>query len=304
MKIEQFENNIKQYTIEKGKYQLKVLNIGAVITEFSINGKNIVLAYKDYNDYLTNTMYLGCVVGRTAGRIKNGEFHNYQLSKNFLGKHNLHGNNLHTRFYDVEEIENGVQLTLYDEEGEYPGNAHITIKYTLTNEGLVQEIFGESDKETLFNFTNHSYFNLNLNEDIKNLNLQIEADNVWSLCNESLPKELIDVKGSAFDFKTSKKISENLEISNEQFETTRFIDNPYKLNGNVILSNDEGLQLTIKTNQPYVVVYTGNYIGDEDVNFLNSNKFQRAGICLETQKVPGDITLVKDYYSKTVFELQ
>ncbi len=304
MKVEHFKNNIKEYTIGKGKYQLKVLNVGAVITEFSINGKNVVLSYKDYNNYLTNSIYLGCVVGRTAGRIKNGQFHNCQLTKNFLGKHNLHGNNLHTCFYNVEKIENGVQLSLYDKEGEYPGNAHITIKYTLTNKGLVQEILGDSDKETLFNLTNHSYFNLNLNEDIKNLNLQIESNKVWELCNESLPKNLIDVKGTAFDFKTLKKISENLEISNKQFKVTRFIDNPYKLNGNITLSNDEGLKLTVSTNQPYVVIYTGNYIGDENIEFSNSDNFQRAGICIETQKVPSDITLVRDYYSKTVFELE
>ncbi len=304
MEIKDFENNIKEYIIEKGRYKLKVLNVGAVITEYSIDGHNIVLTYDNYNQYLTNGMYLGSIVGRTAGRITDGKFGEHQLPKNFLGKHNLHGNDLHLRFYDAKEIENGVELTLVDKEGVYPGNATITVRYQLTDEGLLQEIIGKSDKPTLFNLTNHTYFNLNANNDIKDLNFKIEADKVWHLCEESLPQKFIDVEGTAFDFRKTKKISENLNIEDEQFAVTKFIDNPFELKGNVELSTDDNLKLTISTNQPYIVVYTGNYIGSEDASFANSEKFDRAAVCLETQKVPGDTTLISDYYSKTEFKLQ
>ncbi len=304
MDIKDFENNIKEYTIEKNNYRLKVLNIGAIITEYSINNKNITLKYDNYNYYLTNQMHLGAIVGRTAGRIENGKFGEYQLNKNFLNKHNLHGNSLNHRFYDVKEIVDGIELSLYDEEGVYPGNAKITVRYTLTNEGLLQEIIGESDKPTLFNLTNHTYFNLNPNNHIKDLNLRVDADEVWTLCPDSLPKELIKVENTAFDFRKTKKINENFKIDNEQFKITKFIDNPFKLNGNIELSSDDGLKLTVSTNQPYVVIYTGNYIGEEIISFENSEVFDYAGICLETQKVPNDTVLIKDYYSKTLFKLE
>ncbi len=295
--------NIKEYIIEYKNYRLKVLNIGATITEYSLDNKNIVLFYDNITDYLNNTMYLGAIVGRTAGRIKNAVYGNTQLPKNFLNKHNLHGNDLHLKFFDVKEIENGLELSLFDEEGVYTGNANIKVVYKLTDNGLEQEIFANSDKPTLFNFTNHSYFNLKPNTDIKNLNLKIDSEKVWSLCEESLPKKYIDVKNTAFDFLNSKKIEENLKIYDKQFEVTKFIDNPYKLNGNVILSSDD-LKLTITTNQPYIVVYTGNYIGDEKFKFANSETFNRAGICLETQKIPGDTELTTNYYSKTTFKLE
>ncbi len=300
----EYEEGIKEYTVKRGNLKLKVLNIGAVITEFSINGNNVVIAYEDYKDYLNNTMYLGAIVGRTSGRIKDAKFDKYTLNKNFLDKHNLHGNDLQNRFYEVKEIKNGLELHLLDQEGDYPGDMDLVIKYVLEEDRLVQEIMGKSNKDTLMNLTNHSYFNLEPGQSIENLQLKIESNEVYPIDEESLPLKKINVENTPFDFREYKYIFENINMPHEQFKTTIFIDNPYVLNGSVFLKSDKGLSLEVKTNQDYVVIYTGNYIDQEGRNFANTKPLKNGAICIETQKIPGDTNMVSDYYSKTEFVLK
>ncbi len=302
MQVNKINEQITEYTLTHKGYTLKVLNIGAVITEYSLDGHNIVLNFKDYNDYLTNSMYLGAIVGRTAGRIKDGKFGEHQLKKNFLDKHNLHGNDIHINEYQVQEIENGIKLTMTDPECEYPGNILIEVIYELSDSGLKQTIKASSDKPTLLNLTNHSYFNLDLGQPITDLNFKVDSDYVWLLDDESLPLEKVNTTNTPFDFKQLKPIKDNLGLELKQFDTTRFIDNPFILNGDVTLSS-ETHKLVVKTNQEALVCYTGNYIDDEPYTFGNSDKFRHAAICLETQKVPGNTDMVTEFVSVTEFNL-
>lgn len=292
---------IKQYQINHGDYQLKFLNIGAVITEYSYKGHNIVLSFENLESYKSNSTYLGSVVGRTAGRIRDGKIEGWQLPLNQDGKHNLHGNDLHYKFYKVELSDNKAMLTLSDPEGEFPGNAEIKITFELTDEGLIQTIEAESDKPTVFNMTNHSYFNLS-GESILDHQLQIEADTILALDHDLLPVGTINVKDTAFDFNYPRNISDSFELGHEQFEYSKFIDHPYQLNGKIELQS-ANLKLTIETDQDYLVVYTGNYIGDEQ-NLINGNMNQDYNaICLETQAAPGSIDLVTSYKSQTYYKL-
>lgn len=293
---------IKEYTIEYGDYKLKFLNIGAVITEFSYKGNNIVLSFDDLESYRNNSTYMGSIVGRSAGRIRDGRIEGWTLPLNQDGKHNLHGNALHYKFYDVELDGNSGILKLDDPEGDFPGNAKIEIKYTLTNEGLVQEINAKSDKPTVFNMTNHSYFNLNNNGDILNHKLQIESDVVLELDADLLPIGEIKVEGTAFDFNQPKRIKSAKEQGNEQFKHTKFIDHPYQLNGSIILCGDS-LKLEIDTDQDYIVVYCGNYIGDEKNILKNNMNKDYHAICLETQHAPGTTELINEYNAKTIYKL-
>lgn len=293
---------IREYQIEYNQFKLKFLNLGAVITEYSYNGQNVVLEFEEKTSYLNNNTYLGSVVGRSAGRIRDGEIDGWQLPKNQDGKHNLHGNALHYKFYEVETKENQATLTLKDPEEDFPGNAIIQIKYLLTDDGLVQEINATSDKPTVFNMTNHSYFNLNGGGPILDHQLQIEAKQVLELDIDSLPIGIINTAGTAFDFNQPKLIGAAKAQGHSQFEYTDFIDHPFKLDGQIKLTGDK-LQLEIETDQDFVVVYCGNFLGDEVNPIKGGMNKQYHAICLETQHAPGTTNLETEYSSKTKYKI-
>lgn len=292
---------IKEYSIKKGDLEVKFLNLGAVITEINYKHINRVIKFEKLSAYLENSMYLGAVVGRTAGRIKNGQFSDGQLSRNFLNKHNLHGNGMHIKFYDVKLIDQSTAvLSVVDPEGDYPGNLNLELKYSIDNNSLHQEITGSCDKPTLINMTNHTYFNLNGNGTILDHQLQINSQRVGVLNDEMLTVDLIDVDGSAFDFNQHRVIRDALDQGDKQFAITGFIDHPFELNGNMeLIGND--CSMVVETNQPYVVGYFGSQISNETNLFKNNQITNYAGLCLETQKCPGDIQLISDYYSSTKF---
>lgn len=294
---------IVEYTIEHKGYRLKVLNIGATITEYSLDGHNICLSYSDIEAYRNNELYAGSIVGRTAGRIKNGCVGDWQLPKNYLETNNHHGNDLHIAFYDVQVGIDNVELTLIDPEGDYPGNAEIKVKYTLTDNGLIQEITANSDKPTLFNFTNHSYFNLDLGSTVLEHKLQIEGELYGHLDEQMFVSSLEPAKATAFDFNSMRTIGSSNELDDRgQFAITKFIDHPFKVDGSVVYANDQ-YQLTVKTSNDYVVIYAGNYLGDCQSALQCGEPLDYGAICFETQKIPGDTQLVTNYYSQTSYQL-
>lgn len=294
---------IKEYCLECGDYRLKFLNIGAVITEYSYKDNNVVLSFENLESYKKNSTFMGSVVGRSAGRIRDGKIEGGTLPLNQDGKHNLHGGDIHYKFYDVEIDEATATLTLNDPEGDFPGNAVITIKYELSENGLTQTLVAKSDKPTVFNMTNHSYFNLGQDRILEH-KLCISSDTVLELDEDLLPVGRIDVTGTAFDFNEPKQIGKAKEEGHDQFKYSKFIDHPYKLNGDkaIALSNDS-LKLEITTDQDYLVVYCGNYLGDEQ-NILKDdmNKDYHA-ICLETQAAPGATDLVSEYKAITNYKI-
>lgn len=295
-------NGIIEYTIEHGNMRLSVLNLGAVITNLSYKNQNIVAKFKDYQSYLNNSTYLGGIIGRSAGRIRNGKVGDFTIPINFKEKHNLHGNNLHLKFYDVDASGNKIICTLDDPAGDFPGNAKITVTYTLLADRLVQEFSGVSDEPTVFNMTNHTYFNLSSNKSILKHKLQIQANDVCELDEDLLPIGTIPTKGTAFDFNNYRLIEESYQQGHSQFQFSKFIDHPFKINGQVKLCCDN-LQLEVVTDQPYVVTYAGNYVGDETNEFDNLENKDYSAICLETQDCPNTVNFVTDYYAKTEYIL-
>ncbi len=292
---------IKEYQLTHGDYKLKFLNIGAVITEFSYKGHNVVLSFEDKQSYRNNSTYMGSIVGRSAGRIRDGKLDGWMLPLNQEGKHNLHGNHIHYKFYDVDINSNKAVLTLFDEEGDFPGNALIKVIYELTEEGLVQTFDCKSDKPTVFNMTNHSYFNLD-GGSILDHKLLIESAAVLKLDEDLLPVGTIDVGKTAFDFNHLRLIRDSFNQYHDQFEYSKFIDHPYKLDGKIELQASN-LKLSIETDQDYLVVYAGNYIGDEKNKLNNDMNEDYQAICLETQAAPGTIDLVTEYKAQTKFKI-
>ncbi len=300
MQVQEFENGIKEYTITNKNATLKVLNIGAVITELTFFNESIVQKFEDYNCYLNNSIYLGSVVGRSAGRIKNAKIPGSEIPKNYLDKHNLHGNEMHYKFYDVKVDGNIVELSIADQEGDFPGNMDLTIRYTLNNYSLVQEFISKSDKPTIMNFTNHSYFTLDKDSSILNYNMKIDAEKYVSLDEQLLPLREENVQGTALDFRKWRQIKTSMEQGDPEFDSTKFIDHPFKLNGKVKISNGK-YELSIDSTSDYLVCYAGNYLGDEQGKLADSQNKDYYAICLETQKCPGDTELVTEYYAKTRF---
>lgn len=298
------QDQIVEYELIYKDYRLKFLNIGAAITEYSIAGHNIVLSFVDKENYRDNTLNLGAIVGRNSGRIRGGKIDGWQLPKNQDNRHTLHGGRtFQYSIYDVEIISKShARLSVIDSEGAFPGEAKIQIDYELIAGGLSQTITAQSDKPTILDFTNHSYFNLDMPNTIENHTLKIPTAVVHELDADLLPVGDLKYKNSALDFTTGRTINSSLKQQDKQFKYSKGIDHPFKITNNPLLETDK-YKLEIKTDCDYLIVYSGNYIADE-IHKLNLNMNKDYGaICLETQGKPGDITLKKASTTKTLFLL-
>jgi aldose 1-epimerase len=329
---------IYTYTLENNNgMRLTCTNLGCIVTEILApdrNGmfENIVLGFNNVEDYIRNKTYFGALIGRVAGRIGQGKFELegkvYQLPKN-EGNNHLHGGyqGLHERVWDAEEIKTdsavGIRFSYVSPDGEegYPGNVRLQVTYLLNNDN--QWVFtckGYTDQKTLLNITNHSYFNLsgNAKKDILNHELTLKSHRFLELDKQFIPTGKIShVEGSVFDFRNSRKILDGKLSKNEQnILVGNGYDHPFLLddhfNEEIILRDHEtGRKLIVETNQPCVVVYTGNQIGGEYQTAEGVKAKKYLALCLETQGLPDAIhhshfpSIIigpEDYYeAKTIY---
>lgn len=289
---------IYEYELKNDKLKISVINYGGIITGIYFPDKegkveNVVLNYKTLEEYQNDSMYYGCIAGRHAGRIKDGTLEingkKYQLEKN-NGSNNLHGgkNGFNRKVWEVVEFSNNEITMKYfskDLEEGYPGNVEIKAIYTLIDDTLKISYRGESDKDTVINLTNHSYFNLSgdLNENILEHKLKIKSKFIGGLDESgAVGHEVLSVFGTPFDFNNLKNIGSEIEEENEQLIMGQGYDHPYileKYQGEpqIILKHEKSTRvMEIITKEPVVILYTGNY--------LKSN--YRCGVCLETQNMP------------------
>lgn len=301
---------VRDFTIENDNgMAVKCINYGCIITEILVPDKdgqleNIVLGFDSMGEYLEHSPYFGAVVGRVAGRIKNGEFEldgkKYILPKNENPNH-IHGGpkGFSHVLWDAEVIEHsdeaGITFSYTSPDGEegYPGTLETRVTYLLNNRNeLTISYYGVSDKKTLVNLTNHSYFNLSgdLKRDISDHVLQVASDQFIKLDGELLPTgDLEGVEGTPFDFRSGRSIREGIHSSHPQNRLVGGYDHPFLLKGRITLTDEEsGRQLDIETDQPGVVLYTGNQLGDDfSIRGVQSKKY--LGLCLETQGPPDSI---------------
>ncbi|MED0747364.1 galactose mutarotase, partial [Aeribacillus composti] len=274
--------------------------------------ENIVLGFDSIEEYERHSSpYFGAVVGRFAGRIKEGRFtldgQEYQVTKNENQNH-LHGGNKGFSKvlwdYNVgEEKENeiSIEFCYFSPNGEegYPGSLDVKVIYSLTNENeLIITYYGKSDKKTLLNMTNHTYFNLSgdLKRDILYHELTIKSDKFIELDDELLPTgNLIDVKGTVFDFRKGRKIITGVKSTHPQILlANKGFDHPFLLNTNhqqeiILYEKESGRKLVIETDEPSVVLYTGNKLGEQRYKIRNVNSKNYLGLCLETQAPPDSV---------------
>lgn len=271
---------MKQVTIHTDFITLIVLDYGAIIQKILVKDKkgkstNVVVGLNYPSDYLKDEVSLGACVGRYAGRISNGSF---ELDRETYHLHTKDGVHLHggkegfaKKYWTIEEINRGsepfVKLSYQSkhlEEG-YPGNLKVTVTYKLVNNALHIIHEATTDRTTVVNLTNHSYFRLDDADDVSNYELQLNCPERIETHENLIPTgNLVAVTDTPYDFLWEKP------IGNLSLDTPFALDSKTKKVGTVF-SEKSGIYLEVTTNQPGVVVYTPK---------------EFTAICFETQNYP------------------
>ena len=313
---------------------MKVTNYGGLITSLMVPDKNgnitdIVLGYDSLSGYLAKTPYFGALIGRYGNRIAKGKFEldgkQYILAKND-GPNHLHGGikGFDKVLWEAEDFKTdsavGLKLHYLSHDGEegYPGNLDVTVTYTLTdNNTLVLDYTATADKSTPVNLTQHSYFNLAGKGDIKSHELMIAASKYTVVDSTLIPTgELRNVKGTPFDFTSSKPMGKDLLATggkpvgydhNFVLDTKGITDLAVR-----VVEPGSGRILEVFTDQPGVQFYTGNFLDGTITGKSGSVYNQYNAFCLETQHFPDSpnqpsfpSTILKPgekFHSTTVFK--
>src|ERR1051325_2825339 len=285
-------------------------NFGATVTSIWIADRHgltdVALGYDSLDGYQRKEdPYFGAVVGRYGNRIAKGRFkldgHEYKLAVN-NAPNTLHGGNrgFDKRVWEVKDS-GGEHVTFHyvspDGEEGYPGNLDVTVKYTLTDSNeLKMEYTATTDKPTVLNITNHSYFNLagQGNGDILKQVVWINADRFTPVDSTLIPTgELKPVAGTPFDFVKPNPIGVHINDKNQQLEFGRGYDHNFVLKdpGKLrlvarVADPDSGRTLAVLTDQPGLQFYTGNFL-DGTIKGKGGKVYPfRGAFCLETQHYP------------------
>ncbi|WP_068268172.1 aldose epimerase family protein [Caviibacter abscessus] len=317
MKITSFNisDNIVRYNIKKDNgFEVSILNLGCIIEKIIYNSQNMVLSYSDYSCYINNPSYMGALVGRTAGRIKDASFNigdtTYKLDKND-GNNNNHGgiDGLHNKIFKGTILKNGIKLEYFDENNsKYPGKVMFTVIYTVDEKSdkIKMEYFATTNETTYINLTSHSYFNLSgLKETALNHYIKINSDKYLELANDMISENIKSVDNTVFDFRAGKYLNEDINSNEKQFKISYYFDHCFSLNKKnneydiLLKSNVNGITMKIKTNQRAVVMYVGNFLDEvEPVDNIEKNP-KHLGVALETQDYTNGINLGKDFHNLT-----
>ncbi|MFL2133299.1 aldose epimerase family protein [Desemzia sp. FAM 23991] len=276
----------------------RCINYGAVVTGIEVpdqwgKKENVVLGFKQLEDYVKDSPYFGAFIGRVAGRIADGTWSTYQLTQNNR-KHHMHGgeHNFSQLVWDSQIVQEdnriGVAFSLMSPDGDngYPGNLRVTVTYYWTNDNIWEMLVtAETDQTTLFNPTNHTYFNLSGNTKRKILEhtLQMDAESYAETDKTKIPTgRLLPVAETALDFREPKRLADAINERREGFDT------PFKLSGAKTIrlcEPESGRSLKIETNREAVVVFSTTGM-DEDYLVDGEKMSSHRGIALETQEFP------------------
>ena len=307
--------DINQYILKNANgMQITVINYGGIITSWKAKDRDgsyedIVLGFDNLSDYESSSPYFGALIGRYGNRIKEGKFSldgvDYTLEVN-NGENHLHGGvkGFDKVIWEVDKEvkESSASLILRhistDMEEGYPGNLDVKVIYTLTNDDELKVRYeAETDKKTIVNLTQHSYFNLsaNLSRDILAHQITIDADSFLPVDKTLIPSgELRDVEGTPFDFRVPKRVGDDINedytqltfgngydhcwVLNNQNEGVRFVASAY--------DTLSGRSLEIFSDQPGIQFYSGNFLDGTLKSKDGGNYEFRSGFCLETQHYP------------------
>ena len=245
-------------------------------------------------------------MGRFANRIRNAEFEIdgtlYHVTPN-EGTNTLHGGpeNYAKRVWEciTDDAEGStVSFELKSDDGDegFPGNLDVIVTYTLTDDNALDIHYeAVSDKDTVVNLTNHSYFNLNGHASGKILNhkLKLNAEFITPAREDKVPYgEVLSVRGTPFDFTKFKTVGADIDADDAQIKIAGGYDNNWIISGRgmreaaVLIGDQTGIKMTTYTDKPGVQVYSGNFLAGNRVCKEGAVYSMRDGICLETQHFP------------------
>ena len=307
---------VKMYILSNSKgAEATIINYGAKIVSLSIPDKtgkltDVVLGHNNLAEYLNSEEpYFGAVCGRTGNRIAKGQFSldgvTYKLAIN-NGPNNLHGGlkGFNAVVWDAVQTDNQtIELTYLSKDGEegFPGNLSVKITYKLTDDNSLDITYeATTDKATILNLTNHSYFNLSGEGDssVNDHILTIQASHYLPTDDTAIPYGKPEpVKGTPFDFTTSHTIGERIDNDFEQLHFGKGYDHTFvldKKDGEMALavecySPKSGIEMKIYTTEPGVQVYTGNWMSGNFEGKHGHRYPARAAVCFETQHFPDSI---------------
>jgi aldose 1-epimerase len=305
---------IDPYTLtNRNGMQVGITNYGGRVVSILVPDRHgamgdVVLGFDNLDGYLADNPFFGALVGRYANRIAHAEFKldgvTYHLEKND-GPNSLHGGSkgFDKQVWKARELpgsEPGLELTYLSPDGEegYPGNLSVKVVYTLTNSnGLRIDYRATTDKDTVLNLTNHSYFNLagQGNGDILKQVMMINADRFTPVDATLIPTgELRSVQGTPFDFRKPTAIGARINDDYEQLKLGKGYDHNFILNrhgaGLELAARatdpESGRVLEVLTTQPGLQFYTGNFL-DGTIHGKGGKVYgHRYAFCLETQHFP------------------
>jgi aldose 1-epimerase len=299
------------FILRNAAVEIMITNLGCAIISIIAPDKagvkkNIVAGYEGIEEYARNPDYLGCVLGRYANRIAGGsvKLDGREVKLTLTNKENhLHGglHGFHRQVWDIatvirNENEAGIVFEYHSKDGEegYPGNLHVTVTYLLTLDNRLRINYRAStDKPTIVNLSNHSYFNLTGfdNPDILDHVLQINATCYTEKNSNNIPTgKLLPVAGTPLDFSEPKPIGK--EISKFPFDDG--FDHNYALNGNgkevalaaILTEPGTGRMLRVFTDQPGLQLYTANAWDGRTFGRQHKPYLRHGAVALETQAFP------------------
>ncbi len=295
------------YTISCGQLTAKVSDLGATLVQLLVpdrdgNLADVVLGYDSPAGYLESDTYFGATVGRNANRIRNACFvldnKTWSLPAN-EGPNNLHSapDGYNIRLWTVEShTKNAIVLRLHSPHNDqgFPGNAHIQVTYLLEADGLRIVYDGICDRNTVFNLTNHSYFNLaghEKQEKAMDQILSMPARFFHPDDAANIPTgECRSVAGTPMDFRIPKSLGRDIGADYEPLHLQGGYDHNFEVfcNPCAILSDAEsGRSMAVYTDRPGIQLYTANFTQGKGKDGVTYTK--RCGVCLETQYYPDSV---------------
>jgi aldose 1-epimerase len=330
------------YTLANSKgFEARITNYGGIVVSLKTPDKagkleDVVLGFDNLDGYLKTHPFFGALAGRYANRIAKGQFKlgdkTYKLFVN-NGPNSLHGGKVgfDKKLWTAKDVSKadaaGLELSYLSKDGEegYPGNLNVTVTYWVTNDNELKiDYAATTDKETVLNITNHSYFNLAGagNGDILKHEVMINADNVTAVDATLIPTgEIKPVAGTPLDFTKPMAIGARIDdTKDQQMVYGKGYDHNFVLNNSTgavalaarVTEPATGRVLEVLTDQPGVQLYTGNFLDGTLTGKGGKVYPRRAGFCLETQHYPDSpnhanfpTTVLKpgqQYKSTTVFK--
>jgi aldose 1-epimerase len=298
----------------RGGMEAAITTFGGALISLRVpdrNGKfaDVVLGYDTLDGYVNDKSSFGVIVGRYTNRIGHAQFSldgkTYTLAKN-NGENSLHGGikSFSKQVWTAKELPakdgQSLELSYLSKDGEegFPGNLKVTVIYTLTDTNAMRIVYSATtDKNTVVNLTNHSYFNLAGagSSDILGHTLMIQADKFTPVDAGLIPTgELRDVQGTPFDFRKATSIGARIHQHDEQLKLGNGYDHNFVIRGGGVsavlaaraVDPSSGRVLEVWTTEPGVQLYTGNFLDGTTLGKAGKTYAPNTALCLETQHYP------------------